>query len=630
MDLYDEDIREIKTLLDNNEESFNLVLKNYTDNVTNIHTDINAISFTNWTGPVATLFSNHVDSMKTGVVTGLYSSISEFGTVRKLKELMTSLKTACTDYIDYEDECLRVDPFVCYKTVGNLKCQEVSKTDSYLSSPDWRPPADQQDLNVDECNSELNVMRNEIVRIMNELKTLRFDSVVSFDEGAYVSVDYELHGEPVVHPAVINQFDKVRVLLPEGDAATDSDIQAANDAYQAELRMFSERSNGRIYIAEIANANDNDESGKSGMQYYDNPADFLRALCAWNPGVDNIDDYIVDGKVTRAGYERILEYSAVLSLALVCTSELIYYDPTGQYYQDFVDSGAFEGVGNSEMYYDRFLSIRCYDTLEDFENAYLEGTDSFLMDAVEYADGGKFETALQKMISLGLVGSAGASTANNEAEMYYLGTDSKGRTYFSYSLDDNAEVYVGEQVEIPGSSRTGFSLSQIQHYDVRVKNILHDPNGTYTSDANFNHSIMYNNPDIAPEVVERGTSSYDPNNAYHMVDMSLYQPISLTEASANGFAALDEHPCIEIKPGEKITTLYGGVLDWDWTQDHLTIGEGDRSVYLCWDEDKSRYYVVDGQGYSTSNWVLGDSYGQGWSYVTLDALRREDTSIVTK
>ena len=99
MDLYDEDIREIKTLLDNNEESFNLVLRNYTDNVTNIHTDINAISFTNWTGPVATLFSNHVDSMKTGVVTGLYSSISEFGTVRKLKELMTSLKTACIDYI---------------------------------------------------------------------------------------------------------------------------------------------------------------------------------------------------------------------------------------------------------------------------------------------------------------------------------------------------------------------------------------------------------------------------------------------------------------------------------------------------------------------------------------------------
>ena len=221
-----------------------------------------------------------------------------------------------------------------------------------------------------------------------------------------------------------------------------------------------------------------------------------------------------------------------------------------------------------------------------------------------------------------------------EKEMYYLGTDSKGRSYFSESLDKNAKAYRGvlpneattaqtylndpETYSNPwtadayASARIGFVLFGGNTGDMTVGNILGYPNGAYTGDAAFNTSIVFENPDIAPEIVERGETEYNGSTAYHV---SYYDPnecVSLKDFSdnRNKYEDGEEYPNIVLQPGEYIEVDYGW---WDGTR---KFGEKDTSVVLIYDAALRTYYPIDSYGYSTS-----EMYNKKYYKIPLDDLK---------
>lgn len=235
--------------------------------------------------------------------------------------------------------------------------------------------------------------------------------------------------------------------------------------------------------------------------------------------------------------------------------------------------------------------------------------------------------------------------------MYYLGTDSKGRSYFSETTDPDALVYravlnnpvetsqtylndpeyLGDPLLGSGyaSARASFVIFGGNTEDMTVHNILDYPNGAYTGDANFNTSLVYDNSTSAPEVVEVGNGSYDPNNAYHMVNYNSDNCTSLSAIYEKHSVDLNEHPTIMLQPGEKITTKYGGIFGIDFTKEKYTIGNDEIPTYLVWDDTKNAYYVIDSNGgYYTSS-RYGD-YGKGYRYVTIDSLKAGDTQVNIK
>ncbi len=227
--------------------------------------------------------------------------------------------------------------------------------------------------------------------------------------------------------------------------------------------------------------------------------------------------------------------------------------------------------------------------------------------------------------------------------MYYLGTDYLGRSYFSESLDKNAKAY---RAVVPGMGSTARSwLTDISVYsmpggadaafafvifggntdDMTVGNVLKKigkgyANGLYTGNANFNETIVFEDPSIAPEIVSRGDHEVDEGKVYYAVDRDNLDAVSLSEVLANGFDT-DEHPNIVLAPGEKITTSYHRFL---WVSDHYTIGSDDEPVTLVWNEYRQAYFVLKENGYSSY-----DEH-EGIYYVTLDKLKDSKTKFVTR
>ena len=219
-------------------------------------------------------------------------------------------------------------------------------------------------------------------------------------------------------------------------------------------------------------------------------------------------------------------------------------------------------------------------------------------------------------------------------DMYYLGTDYLGRSYFSETLDDDAIAY---RAVVPGMGSTaqswltdadtlsmpggvdavfafvifGGNTGDMTKGDVLRKIGSSYANGQYVGSNKFNESISFENPSIAPEIVARSQHTTDTSRTYYAVDFDNLETVSLEEAIRRGFNS-DEHPNITLEPGQKIISSYQ--VFW-FIYDHNTIGSDSKSVTLIWNEEKQAYYVLGENGYSTFV-----DY-EGIYYITLDKLK---------
>lgn len=235
-----------------------------------------------------------------------------------------------------------------------------------------------------------------------------------------------------------------------------------------------------------------------------------------------------------------------------------------------------------------------------------------------------------------------------EKVMYYLGTDSKGRSYFSETLDDNATAYVSVWPGAMGTTDadinhwaeqysdnpylyssmaqsqalfvlTGGNTGTLTKGNVLKKIFGSYANGQYVGDANFNNSIVFENSYYAPEVVERGENKYDADNSYHVLNLTNAERVSYSSVKSGEVQlSSDYHPDIELKPGEKINVSYTELLI---LTTNCTIGSDTESVLLHYDEDEGKYYVVNKEtgGYHTAV-RENDATDYGYRSITIDKL----------
>ena len=232
--------------------------------------------------------------------------------------------------------------------------------------------------------------------------------------------------------------------------------------------------------------------------------------------------------------------------------------------------------------------------------------------------------------------------------MYYLGTNYEGKSYFSETLDDSSTAYVAVWPNVLGEtdadinhwadeyqdnpmlyqtmieSRALFAITGGNTGTLTKGNVLKKifgayANGQYVGDANFNNSIIFEESYYAPEVVERGSNSYDASNAYHVVNMenSRYVSLATVLQSGSGFTN-DYHPDVLLKPGEKISTKYGWLFPTN-----CYIGSDTESVLLRWDDDTKQYYAVKGNGYYTA--ASNSAADYGFRRISIDQLNDSNT-----
>ena len=278
-----------------------------------------------------------------------------------------------------------------------------------------------------------------------------------------------------------------------------------------------------------------------------------------------------------------------------------------------------------------------FDTIVDFETSYvtIPDIDNYQMASavVEPVTINQFDLVKVYIEGEGL------------KEMYYLGTNYKGISYFSESLDDNAIAY---STVVPGSASTSrswltdtstlampggadayfaFVISGGNTGKITKGNVLKKigksyANGQYVGSWKFNESICFENGAIAPEIVSRSGRTTDPSITYYAVDFENLETVSLRSIvnSEEGFNT-SEHPAIKLEAGEKITTSYHFFL---WMYDNYSIGNSDKPVILIWDDNAKAYYVAGENGYSTNVEF------EGIDYVTIDKLNESRTKFVTK
>ncbi len=238
--LTNNEIKELKTLLENHKENLSVVFSSYKQNIKTINTNLDSISFSDWEDDVATSFNEYINGLKNGVVANLNSSIGEAGSLRKLQELFEDLELACGDYTKYIDQCSEADPFIGNSPDGI----GLSRTEHVITSTNSTTPSEEETLDVAKCNEELSIIRESISSMLSQIQALRFDSEVSFD-GRYVPRELSLTDNEktnvVSEPVIINQFDKVKVALQ---------IEDSSEASVKEMYYLGTDSQGRSYFSE--------------------------------------------------------------------------------------------------------------------------------------------------------------------------------------------------------------------------------------------------------------------------------------------------------------------------------------------------------------------------------------------
>lgn len=173
----------------------------------------------------------------------------------------------------------------------------------------------------------------------------------------------------------------------------------AQELYNQTLHRLNERSNGQIFIREIDAGN----VECSDLVICRTPMEYLYAsskYCELDPITEKFID--AEGNITKAGYEFMLERNIGRFSQDTRIDSVIFEDPTGQYKDEFVN-GYGHNIGTM---YDRFTTVRCFDTLEEFNAALINDNaiyDEMREEFIYQMNVSESKEALQCLAMLGLM-----------------------------------------------------------------------------------------------------------------------------------------------------------------------------------------------------------------------------------
>ena len=188
---YDDIVKYRDTILDN-KDNLDLIIDSYKTKISDINDNNSKIKFDDWEDSISVSLSDYKDTLNSGVISKLNNSISNEGSARKLKELIDSLYEQCNSYINNVDGIKARNDAFSLDDTGKIVSSDSAFTQTLV-----------------DVNRELNGQLDIIDNTLNELKKLKFDSIVDFKDG-YVTIpsieNMELTITPK-EPITINQFD---------------------------------------------------------------------------------------------------------------------------------------------------------------------------------------------------------------------------------------------------------------------------------------------------------------------------------------------------------------------------------------------------------------------------------------
>ena len=186
---------------------------------------------------------------------------------------------------------------------------------------------------------------------------------------------------------------------------TPNQVEQLNEQYHHTIERLNERSNGQFFIREIDGAN---------VEYPDvvvcrTPMEYLLAsskLCDLDPASCGFID--ANGLITPEGYRFMIERNIGTFGQNTMTDPIIFEDPDGQYYDEFA-----KGYGSDiRNMYDRFTTVRCFETVEEFNAALVSDNhiyDGMRQEFVREMNVSESQEALQCLEALGLIAVGGAA-----------------------------------------------------------------------------------------------------------------------------------------------------------------------------------------------------------------------------
>ena len=699
-----DNIKEFKNLIDDNRENFNVVLNNYKDNVDVIISTLNLINFDNWSDDVADIFSSYIESLKNGIALSLDNSVQQDGSVYKLIELINDLYDKCTLYIESVESFTTQDPNLVNVVSGfeysstitdpvfnETQLQEINNglssqrdvisglleeiknlefDDSVIFGLTTMP-----EISVTPANQDELVVNGE-----EEEDDEEEEEYVEEEQADEEDEEIQYHSSPSV---TICQYDLVSVLMertfsPDDDLlaevkdivsnfSLDTDFVRGYLNIEASLieRIYTEFDQIVIVLkdgSEIYYYNDGSLSRVNTS--YDNCLEFLNKVLPESFSLDldlNLDFSEIMG--TNLDIHVSVDISNDELTVMLTDNLWITYDSEGKVkHLEGIPSSIFnklsirDSIDTSDVPID--IEYITLDRKEDgtYDILYVSNdrldhsagivTNPGLITEQEYSYERREHhislTINQNPICYNRV----SSTPYEHKNMYYLGTDGYGYSYFAESYDPEAIVYKTRNFGNPASTSTAAALEYNEPImdpdfvqsstpgvlpptgssifiitggnqgNIKVKNIVtNGPNGAYTGASSFCTSVTFENGDYAPTIVQRYpllSKGYDPESCFHFIDMNNLNTVSLSDARQelqNG-----NHPTIVINPGESINYHY--YQYHIFPSDSSVQSNDGYPVYLVWDENTERYYQADYMGgYSTDDWT-----GSKYSYTVEDLL----------
>jgi hypothetical protein len=178
----------------------------------------------------------------------------------------------------------------------------------------------------------------------------------------------------------------------------------AYEVYTQMLKRLNERSNGQIYIRELAANPEMGWDASGDVVVCRTPMEYLKGTCDYC-GLD-INHYLdANGNITSEGYQIMIDRNYGTIAQDTRTSNLIFEDPTGQYLQEFIDGYGGRDRKAVENIYSRFESVNCFETVDEFNAALLNPDPKYdlLRTAVtKFINVSETQEAIQTLEAMGI------------------------------------------------------------------------------------------------------------------------------------------------------------------------------------------------------------------------------------
>ena len=181
------------------------------------------------------------------------------------------------------------------------------------------------------------------------------------------------------------------------------------DTYMELIRRVNERSNGHIYIREVAKNPAMGWDANPNLIICNEPGEYIRKICELYK-LDTSKYFDSTGAITPEGYNLIIERHMMPTGNDTRLIDVIFQDPESKYLPDFIKALPKQEVDINRVY-DNISAINCFETVDEFTAALMSEDTKYQAlkeNVTHFINVSETQEAIDCLASLGIVVVGGA------------------------------------------------------------------------------------------------------------------------------------------------------------------------------------------------------------------------------